>query len=60
MNDLTTDIKTIQEETILNLKNSKAQNTLRAYKSDFHDFGLFLLKMDLNHCQLNQKHFPYI
>ena len=44
MNDLTTDIKTIQEETILNLKASKANNTIRAYKSDFHDFGLFCVK----------------
>ena len=44
MSDLTTDIKTIQEETILNLKASKASNTIRAYKSDFHDFGLFCVK----------------
>ena len=44
MSNLTTDIKTIQEETILNLKASKANNTIRAYKSDFHDFGLFCVK----------------
>ena len=44
MNNLTTDLKTIQEETILNLKASKAANTIRAYKSDFHDFGLFCAK----------------
>ena len=41
MNDLITDIKALQEETLLNLKNSKANNTVRAYKSDFNDFGLF-------------------
>jgi site-specific recombinase XerD len=41
MNDIITDIKTLQEETLLNLKNSKANNTVRAYKSDFNDFGLF-------------------
>jgi site-specific recombinase XerD len=41
MNDIITDIKALQEETILNLKNSKANNTVRAYKSDFNDFGLF-------------------
>jgi len=35
------DIKKLQEETILNLQNSKAKNTLRAYKSDFNDFSLF-------------------
>src|SRR5210317_2570877 len=26
---------------IINLRNSKADNTIRAYKSDFNDFGLF-------------------
>jgi len=41
MNNLITDIKALQEETLLNLKSSKANNTLRAYKSDFNDFGLF-------------------
>ena len=44
MSNLTTDLKTIQEETILNLKASKAANTIRAYRSDFHDFGLFCAK----------------
>ncbi|MDB9807802.1 tyrosine-type recombinase/integrase [Candidatus Pelagibacter sp.] len=41
MNDLITDIKALQEETLLNLQSSKAVNTVRAYKSDFKDFGLF-------------------
>ena len=41
MNNLISDIKALQEETLLNLKNSKANNTIRAYKSDFRDFGLF-------------------
>jgi len=41
MNDIITDIKALKEETLLNLKNSKANNTVRAYKSDFNDFGLF-------------------
>ena len=41
MNNLTTDLKALQQETLLNLKNSKANNTVRAYKSDFQDFGLF-------------------
>ena len=41
MNDIITDIKVLQEETLLNLQNSKANNTVRAYKSDFNDFGLF-------------------
>ena len=41
MNNIITDIKALQEETILNLQSSKAKNTVRAYKSDFRDFGLF-------------------
>jgi len=41
MNDIISDIKALQEETLLNLKSSKANNTVRAYKSDFNDFGLF-------------------
>ena len=47
MNDITTDIKALQEETLLNLKSSKANNTLRAYKSDFNDFGLFCVQNGL-------------
>ena len=41
MNDIITDLKALQKETLLNLKSSKAINTVRAYKSDFNDFGLF-------------------
>ena len=41
MNEIITDIKALQKETLLNLQNSKANNTVRAYKSDFNDFGLF-------------------
>ena len=41
MNDIVTDIKALQEETLLNLQSSKANNTVRAYRSDFNDFGLF-------------------
>jgi len=44
MNNIITDIKALQEETILNLQSSKAVNTVRAYKSDFSDFGLFCAK----------------
>jgi site-specific recombinase XerD len=44
MNNIITDIKALQEETLLNLKSSKANNTIRAYKSDFNDFGLFCAK----------------
>ena len=44
MNNIITDIKALKEETLLNLKSSKANNTLRAYKSDFNDFGLFCVQ----------------
>ena len=44
MNELVTELKTLHEETLSNLKNSKANNTLRAYKSDFKDFGAFCIK----------------
>ena len=44
MNDIITNIKALQEETLLNLQSSKANNTIRAYKSDFNDFSLFCLQ----------------
>ena len=44
MNNIITDLKALQDETLLNLKSSKANNTIRAYKSDFRDFGLFCSK----------------
>ena len=44
MKNIITDIKTIKNETLKNLENSKAANTIRAYKSDFKDFELFCLK----------------
>ena len=33
MNDLITDVKSLELETLKNLKNSKAHNTLRAYQA---------------------------
>ena len=48
MNKLITDIKSLHEETLSNLKNSKSTNTLRAYKSDFRDFGIFCSKHGFN------------
>ena len=47
MNELTTDLKSLQEATLKNLKISKSYNTLRAYKSDFRDFVAFCLKHGL-------------
>ncbi len=48
MNELTTDLKSLHEATLNNLKSSKANNTLRAYKSDFKDFGAFCAKHGLS------------
>ncbi len=47
MNNLITDVKSLEIETIKNLKNSKANNTLRAYQSDFRDFSAFCAKNGL-------------
>jgi site-specific recombinase XerD len=44
MNKLVTDIKSLELETLKNLKNSKSFNTLRAYESDYKDFSAFCLK----------------
>ena len=44
MNNLITDVKSLEIETLKNLKNSKANNTLRAYQSDFRDFSIFCTK----------------
>ena len=48
MNDLITDVKHLEIETLKNLKNSKAHNTLRAYNADFKDFLAFCAKNGLN------------
>jgi len=48
MNEIVTDLKKLHEDTLNNLKSSKANNTLRAYKSDFRDFGSFCAKHGFN------------
>ena len=48
MNELTTDLKILHEATLENLKSSKANNTLRAYKSDFKDFVVFCTRHGLS------------
>jgi len=42
--EISTDIKKLEKETILNLEQSKAPNTIRAYQSDFSDFRFFCAK----------------
>jgi len=44
MKELITDIRALQEETLNNLKSSKSNNTIRAYRSDFKDFRAFCIK----------------
>ena len=44
MNNLITDLKSLEIETLKNLKKSKADNTLKAYQSDFRDFSTFCKK----------------
>ena len=48
MNELISDVKSLEIETLKNLKNSKANNTLRAYQSDYRDFSLFCSKNGLS------------
>jgi len=48
MSEITTNLKILHEKTLENLKSSKANNTLRAYKSDFKDFGAFCSRYGLS------------
>ena len=48
MNNILTNVKSLEIETLKNLKNSKANNTLRAYQSDFKDFAAFCAKNGLS------------
>ena len=53
--ELSINIKELQEETLVNLKHSKANNTIRAYKSDFNDFNLFCTQNGFNPLPTNPK-----
>ena len=55
MSNIVTDIKALQEETLINLQNSKAKNTVRAYKSDFKDFSLFCVQNDFKNLPSDPK-----
>ena len=44
MSNIITDVKSLELETLKNLRSSKAQNTLRAYKADYKDFASFCIK----------------
>jgi site-specific recombinase XerD len=49
MQNVQTDIKTLEIETLKNLSNSKSKNTLRAYKSDFDNFAAFCISNGFNY-----------
>ena len=55
MNNLVSDIKSLELDTLKNLKNSKATNTLRAYQADFKDFSLFCSKNNFASLPTNPK-----
>ena len=47
--NLTKDLKGLEDETLKNLRNSKAQNTLRAYASDFRHFKNFCIDNNIKY-----------
>ena len=55
MNDLITDVKNLELETLQNLKSSKASNTLRAYKQIIKTSLDFVIRMVLNQRHQSQK-----
>jgi site-specific recombinase XerD len=54
-NNLTKDLKRLEDETLKNLKNSKAQNTLRAYASDFRHFRDFCIDNNVKYLPSDPK-----
>ena len=55
MNELVTDIKSLELETLKNLKNSKSPNTLRANESDYKDFMAFCTQNNFSSLPTNPK-----
>ena len=55
MNEIITDLKSLELETLKNLKNSKSSNTLRAYSSDYKDFSVFCAKNNFSSLPTNPK-----
>ena len=53
--EISKNLTELQEETLVNLKHSKANNTIRAYKSDFNDFSLFCTHNGFNPLPTNPK-----
>ena len=55
MDEITTKLKELEIETLDNVRSSKANNTLKAYKSDFRDLKYFVCNTVLNPCLQLQK-----
>ena len=55
MNDILDNIKQLEIKTFENLKNSKADNTSRAYKSDYRNFVKFCIKYNFSFMPSNPK-----
>lgn len=55
MTEIINKINTLEAETIENIKNSKATNTLRAYKSDYNDFVKFCREFNFSSMPANPK-----
>ena len=55
MNELVTDIKALTRRNFKKFKQFKSTNTVRAYKSDFEDFGLFCVKNGFNNLPSDPK-----
>ena len=48
MKEIITDLKSLELETLKNLRSSKAPNTLRAYQADFKNFSAFCVRNGLS------------
>ena len=55
MNDIISKINELEKETNINLGSSKSLNTLRAYRSDFANFKVFCLQLNLPFLPTNPK-----
>ena len=55
MNNIISKIKELENETNINLGSSKSLNTLRAYRSDFANFKVFCLDLNLPFLPTNPK-----
>lgn len=55
MNNIINKVNSLEAETINNIRNSKAKNTLRAYKADYKDFEKFCKKFNFVSMPTNAK-----